>query len=431
MCTDDLEDISRCWQTYARPKQLRPNDGKPIWVNHSGRGAGKNRAASEETLDKCEDWGPKLQGALISKSVGDVRDTMIEGVSGLQACAQRRGYDVKYTANKALVEHPSGAVLHVMSAESPEFGRGPNLNYFHADEVSAWPKNSLARFKAFLFACRLPAPTANRKPLGVITMTPKSNEITRWVLRSREMQGKITVTCEPTTANRANVEVDDLLDLFTGTRLGRQELEGILLDDEGALISLDVIHQFRSHTRTEDLARRIVSLDPSITANPDSDDAGIVCVGCDENDHEAFVFADYTIGQATFSKWARQSVMAFLVHDCEAIVAEVNQGGGGIVEAIEIAAKQIGDEIGRELIVPVRTVWAKESKHARAEPVGVLYERGRVHHIGVYTELEREYTTWVPGAKSPNRMDAAVQGITHLLLGDSKSSASIRSLYAD
>lgn len=428
MSTADLDDVSRCWQTYARPKQLRPKNGKPIWVNSSGRGTGKTRAGSEDCLDTCEDWGPKMQGAIISKSVGDVRDVMIEGVSGLQACARRRGYDVEYIANKSLVKHPSGAVLHVMSAESPAFGVGPNLNWFWADELGAWPKNALARFKAFLFAWRIAAPTPDKKPIGLITLTPRQNEITRWLLKSKEMERKITVTREPTIANRANIEVNDLLDIFAGTSIGRQELEGLLLDDDGALISLDTIHRHRSREVPESVTRRVVSLDPSITANEDSDAAGIIVVSADE--FEAFVEADYTIGQATFAKWARQAVMAFVVHDCESIVAEINQGGGGILEAIEIAAKEVGDEMGRELVVPVRPVWAKASKKARAEPVGALYERGRVHHVGVFTDLETEYTTWVPGAKSPNRMDAAVHGITHLLLGE-KTNASFRSLYAD
>lgn len=428
MSTDDIEDVSRCWQTYARPLQLRPDDCNAIWVNSSGRGTGKTRAGSEDCLDTCEDWGPRMQGAIISKSVGDVRDVMIEGVSGLQACAQRRGYEVRYIANKSLVEHPSGAVLHVMSAESPEFGRGPNLNWFWADELGAWPKGALARFKAFLFAWRLATPTKSRKPVGLITLTPKQNEITRWLLKSKEMQRKITITREPTIANRANIEIDDLLDIFEGTNIGRQELEGILLDDDGALISLDTIARYRQPEVPEHVTRRVVSLDPSITANEDSDAAGIVVVSADQ--YEAWLEADYTIGKATFAMWARQAVMAYVVHDCEAIVAEINQGGGGILEAIEIAAKEIGDEMGRDLVVPVRPVWAQKSKKARAEPVGALYERGRVHHVGVFHELETEYTTWVPGAKSPNRMDAAVHGITHLLLGE-KQTGSIRDLYAD
>jgi phage terminase large subunit-like protein len=432
MADDDLEDVAVCWQLQARPLQLRPIEpGKRIWINKSGRGTGKTRGAAEETLDRMEDWGERMRGAIVSKTIGDVRTVMLEGVSGLEACARRRGYKLKHLSNKSLVEHPSGAILHTMSAESVEFGVGPNINYFWLDEVSAWPKNALIRLKQFLFAWRLPAPTPDRKPIGVITMTPKPNEISRWVLRSREMLRKTMITCEPTVANRANIMVDDLLDLFEGTNLGRQELEGAELDDEGAIITLDQINDTRTHDEPEGL-RKIVSLDPSIMATDQSDAAGIVVVGADGRDKlpHSYVIADYTVKRASFSKWARQSVVAALVHDCEAIVAEINQGGGGIVEALELAMAEIGEELNREIVIPVRPIWARQSKRARAEPVGVLYERGRVHHIGIHKELEKELSTWVPGMKSPNRMDALVHGVTHLVFGDSPY-PSIASMYAD
>lgn len=414
----EISDIAKCWQLYAHKSQLRPNDGKPIWLVNAGRGYGKTRGASEYSLDTCEDWGPAFRGILCSKTIGDVRDVMIEGESGLQACAARRGYEIRYIPSQSKVVHPSGGIFHLCSSEQPEKPRGYQSNFIWGDEIAAW-RNATQTYDNLMYGWRLPVP--NARPLQVLTTTPRPNPIMFRLVRDKNWAKRITITVGRTAENRANLAPDavELLEaVYLGTRLGRQELDGELLESFGAVVEQDTIAEFRVNTPPE-LTRRVVALDPSITAEEDSDEAGIVVVGCDDQrSPHGYLLDDCSLPMATFGMWARQSVIAFLDYDCDCIVAEVNQGGGGIVEAIDIAAAQIGKELGREIVVPVRSIWARESKKARAEPIGALYERGRIHHVGHFRQAEKELTGWIPGMESPNRMDAIVHGFAHLLLGE-------------
>lgn len=429
MDQDEADALSRTWQLYARPSQLRPEGCRPIWLRQAGRGEGKTRSAAEECLDTCEDWGPQMHGLLVNKTIGDVRDVMIEGESGLLRCAQRRGYSVNYIANRGVVEHPAGGRLYVVSSEKPEKPRGYQSNYVWGDEIAAW-MHAVTVFDNVVFGWRLPVPGGG-DPRMTLTTTPKPNAIMRQLLLDKAWSGQVTVSRGRTSDNASNLNrrtMDILRAVYEGTTLGRQEMDGELLPGKGVIFEQDVIHQWRVMS-APDLDRRIVALDPSITAHENSDAAGIVVVGSAwPEEHarfagdvplpHAYVLDDRTLETATFGQWARETVLAFLEHDCDAVVAEVNQGGGGIAETIELAAQAIGSaELGRELIVPVRSVWARESKRARAEPVGALYERGRVHHVGHLPKLEKEMTKWFPGEPSPNRMDALVHGVTHLLLG--------------
>ena len=426
----DLEDLLSCWQLYARDKQLRPANCKPIWLRSAGRGEGKTRCAAEDVLDTCEDWGPVAKGILASKTIGDVRKVMIEGESGLAKCAERRGYSIDYIANRGVVYHPSGAEMYLATSERPDQPRGLQCNFFWADEIASWMK-AVETFNNIIFAWRLKCPGGKK---GIVTTTPKPNPIMFLLMKDKTMSELVTVTKAWSRENAENLDPDTinvLEALFLGTKTGEQELKGELLDSFGAIIDQDTIHKNRVRGISE-LDRCIVSLDPSIDDKDDSDAAGIVVLGSDLHEFpHAYLLADYTLDNATFSKWARQSVIAFLEWNADCVVAEVNQGGSGIREAIEVAAAEISEEIGREVIVPVRSVWAKESKKARAEPVGALYERGRIHHVGLFEHCEKELTTWLPGMPSPNRMDAIVHGATHLLLGDKPGVGPIGAYYGD
>jgi phage terminase large subunit-like protein len=419
--TRTLDTLSSCWQMYARHNQVRPSGCKPIWVRSCGRGEGKTRSAAEETLDICEDWGATAKIILCSKTIGDVRKVMIGGESGLVSCANRRGYEVRYIPSHSMVYHPSGAVMYLVTAEKPDMARGLQCNYFWLDEVSSW-QNAMESFDNILLSWRLPAPGGKK---GIVTTTPKPNPIMQRLIK--KMDDLVTVTYGRTADNAANLAggtLEQLEGLYLGTRFGRQELEGELIEGQGAMVTQDVIHQHRVREAPSDVYRRVVALDPSITPGGDSDAAGIVVVGCDSDKvPHAFVLEDCSLESATFADWARAAVKAFVKWDCECIIAEVNQGGNGILEAIQVEAVKMSQELRREVVVPVKPVWAKASKKARAEPVGALYERGRVHHVGIFGELEKELVDWIPGfgMDSPNRLDAVVYGVSHLLLGEKQT----------
>jgi phage terminase large subunit-like protein len=410
--------ISRCWQLHRLPHQRRPVDCRPIWLLMMGRGAGKTRTAAEETLDLCEEWGAQLDGVLISKTIGDVRDVMIKGRSGLLACARARGYSCEYIANQKLVKHPTGAHFKVMTCEEPEESRGHQSNFIWWDEIAAC-RHTIEIWDNLFQTWRLPVPGGGA-PQMILTTTPRPSPIMHRLVMDDIWRPQVTITKGSTFDNQSNLNemyIAVATAVYTGTTLGRQELMGELLPGKGAIWLAESIHQNRiHHIDHHELDRRIVSLDPSITSKDTSDAAGIIVVGADALDHpHAYVFDDRTLEQAAWPAWGKATILAALEWDCDAIVAETNQGGEGISEQLASSMEECG--LTRDAI-PIRTVWATKSKRARAEPVGSLYERGRVHHVGDFPQLEREMVSWLPGAPSPNRMDALVHGVTHLLLGE-------------
>lgn len=418
---DQLGVLASNWFMLARDTQIRPSACKPIWLRMAGRGEGKTRSAAEETLDIFEDWGDKARGILCSKTQADVRNVMVEGESGLKECARRRGYKIEYKSSLATVYHPAGGVLYMISSEKPDTARGYQSNWFWMDEISSW-SNPIEVFDNIIMGWRL-KDIPGGEPRGIITTTPKPNPIMFKLVNGEELRDLVTITHGRTADNMHNLAKGfrSVTSVYEGTRLGLQELDGQLLEGVGMVFHQDLIHDHRVRRSPQRLARKVVSVDPSIDNKESADAAGIVVVGCDDGawiDREGYVFADYTIEQATFSQWARQAVRAYVDFDCDAIVAEVNQGGTGVREAIEVAAAEMSHQIGQYLEIPVYSVWARQSKKTRAEPVGALYEKGRIHHVGIFPELEKEMSSWIPGHSSPNRMDALVHGLTHLFFGD-------------
>ena len=281
---------------------------------------------------------------------------MLEGESGLIACATRRGYTVRYIPSQSKVVHPGGGVFYLCSSKQPDKPRGYQSNYIWGDEIAAW-RNAIQTFDNLMYGWRLPCPLG--QPIMVLTTTPRPNPIMFRLVRDEALQDLVMITRGKTSDNRENLApgtVAILESVYKGTRLGRQELDGELLEIFGALLSQDIIHKFRLNSAPE-LARRIVALDPSIDSKEESDAAGIVVLGSDFQDTpNGYLLDDRSLEQAKFSMWARASVEAFVEWDCDCVVAEINQGGGGIIEAIDIAAVEVGEEIGRELVVPVRSV---------------------------------------------------------------------------
>jgi phage terminase large subunit-like protein len=207
--------------------------------------------------------------------------------------------------------------------------------------------------------------------------------------------------------NRANLApgvVDELLRRYEGTRLGRQELYAEVLDAvEGALWTLDDIHASRVEDRPRTLTRVVVAIDPAVTALDESDETGIVVAALGA-DGDAYVLEDLS-GRHPVSDWARIAVDAYHRHGASRIVAEVNQGGDLVESLIRAVDRTVAYEAVR----------ASRGKATRAEPIAALYEQGRVHHVGVLTDLEDQLCAWVPGLPSPDRLDALVWGLTWLM----------------
>lgn len=344
--------------------------------------------------------------ALIGPTATDVRDTMIEGESGLVAVCERAGMKIHYEPAKKRVTFPSGARAAVFTAEEPNRLRGPQHGFAWLDEPAHMPLIDDV-WSNLLFGLRLPP-----RPHIVVTTTPIPKPWVRKVLAD----GRTSVTRGSTYENMANLADNyrEAIKGYEGTRLGRQELYGEVLEDvEGALWQQEFL--VYASWAVEEMDRVVVAIDPAGTANRRSDETGIVTVGMQrkvsgEHDERAFVLADSS-GQMTPSEWARQAMKDYDRYGADAIVVETNFGADMVKENL-----RHNGFTGR--VIEAR---AMRGKALRAEPVVALYEQHRIYHRGAegrtsLEKLEEEMLTWVPGeGASPNRVDALVWAITELL----------------
>ncbi|MDJ0449233.1 terminase family protein [Methylocystis sp. JR02] len=375
----------------------------------AGRGFGKTRTGAEWTRRKKETCG---RIALVAPTAADARDVMVDGESGILACAPPWDRP-KYEPSKRRVTWKNGAIATLFSAEDPESLRGPQFSAAWADELCAW-QYCVETWDMLQFGLRL-----GRNPQCCVTTTPKPIKTLKDLLAN-----PATVTTRGSTyANRANLAEGffrNIIARYEGSRLGRQELEAEILEDvPGALWSRSVIDE----TRLRDyppLRRVAVAIDPPVTSGEQADECGIIVAGVDDLG-DGYVIADRSSQGDKPSEWARRAVTAYQMFEADCIVAEVNNGGEMIGEII----RQI------DTVVPVRQVRATRGKFTRAEPISALYEQRRVHHIGSFPKLEDQMCSMTPdfdadkAGYSPDRLDALVWALTELMTGH-KSEPRIR-----
>lgn len=387
------------WRDLARPEQLPPDGAWLVWIYAAGRGAGKTRAAAEWANEQAEQH-PGCRIALIGRTPADVRDVMIEGDSGILAVAGENR--PVYQSTKRRLTWPNGSVAHTYSAEVPSQLRGPQHHYAWCDEAASWtdaPKGDVldTAWNNLMLGLRL-----GRSPRCVVTTTPKPNALTRTIL------GRPTtvVTRGTTYDNLANLAPsfrDEVLAIYEGTRIGRQELLGELLDDvEGALWTIALIDETRVSVAPE-MRRIVVAVDPSGGSGPNNDEQGIIVAGLGV-DGALYVLADRSCSLSPHG-WASRAVAAYREFNADRIVAERNYGG----DMVESTIRQVDAD------APVKVITASRGKVQRAEPVAALYEQGRVHHVGALPKLEDQLATWTPhDGTSPDRLDALVFAVTEL-----------------
>lgn len=393
------------WREIARPEQLPPGGDWLVWAFIAGRGAGKTRSAAEWVQERAEQH-PGCRIALVGRTPADVRDVMIEGESGLISVAPADAKPV-YQSTKRRVTWPNGSTAVAYSAEVPAQLRGPQHHYAWCDEPSSWtdaPKGDAldTAWNNLMLGLRL-----GQSPRAVFTTTPKPNALIRTVLD----RASTVVTRGSTYDNLANLAPtfrDAVLATYEGTRIGRQELLGELLEDvEGALWTLALIEAGRV-TQVPDMARIVVAVDPSGGSGPNNDEQGIVVAGLGV-DGELYVLADRSCKLSPHG-WASRAIAAYREFSADRVVAEKNFGG----EMVESTIRQV------DANVPVEVISASRGKAQRAEPVAALYEHtpARVHHVGALPQLEDQMTTWTPlDGTSPDRLDALVWALTNLTDG--------------
>lgn len=399
------------FEFWALPHQLPPEGEWRTWVILGGRGAGKTRAGAEWVRAQVEgarplDVGRARRVALVGETIEQAREVMVFGDSGILACSPPDRMPEWQATRKRLV-WPNGAVAQVFSAHEPESLRGPQFDAAWVDELAKWKKAEDA-WDMLQFGLRLgPAPRQ------VVTTTPRNVPVLKSILGNPST----VETRAPTEANRAYLAASFLEEVrarYAGTRLGRQELDGELLEDmEGALWRLADLEAGRLEHRPP-LDRIVVAVDPPVTGHTGSDECGIVVAGAstqgDPQDWRAVVIEDASVSGASPQAWAEAAIAAMERHGADRLVAEVNQGG----DLVENVIRQI------DPLIPFSPVRASRGKAARAEPVAALYEQGRVAHLRGLGTLEDQMCQMsiqgYRGKGSPDRLDALVWAIHELMI---------------
>jgi len=397
------------WSFWARPQQIPPSLSSTTswltWLILAGRGFGKTRSGAEWVRDLVENHNYR-RIALVAEDAGDARDVMVEGESGIIAISPPWNRP-NYEPSKRRLTWPNGARATIFSADDPESLRGPQHDAAWLDELCKWRYQQEA-WDQLQFGLRL-----GKRPVQCITTTPKPTKLLKEIVS----RPSTLITKGHTYDNLDNLAEtfrEAIVSRYEGTRLGRQELSAEILDDNpNALFHQPLIDAARKRLSDvpEDLHMTVVAVDPPTTGNADSDECGIIAASRDipnTNHAHYYVHADHTVQGRSPEGWAAQAVSAYYRHGANAIVCEVNQGG----DMVESVIRSV------DPTVKVIMVRASKGKWIRAEPVAGLYEQGRVHHVGSFSDLEDQMCDFDPSGtvegKSPDRMDALVWALAEL-----------------
>jgi phage terminase large subunit-like protein len=422
-----METMLADWPVWARPDQLPPDkaqSGLPwtVWLVLGGRGAGKTRTGAEWVRGLVFGRAPFAERpvgriALVGETQNDVREVMIEGVSGLMS-VHRREERPSWSPTRRRLEWPNGAVAQAFSAEDPESLRGPQFEAAWLDEIGKW-RLAEETFDQLQFGLRL-----GMRPRQTVTTTPRPTPLLKRLIND-PATALTRATTRDNVFNLAPAFLDAVVKRYAGTRLGRQELDGEMIEErQDALWSRALIEAARFLGEVPPLNRIVIAVDPPASSGKRSDACGIVAAGIG-SEGMVYVLEDASLARAPPAAWASKAVALYRRFEADALVVETNQGG----EMAEAVLRQI------DAGVPVTPVKATRGKAIRAEPVAHLYEQGRVRHAGVFVALEDEMCDFGPtengfglsSGRSPDRMDALVWAITALALGP-KASPRVRTL---
>jgi phage terminase large subunit-like protein len=447
------------WEYWARPQQLAPTEPFDILGLVGGRGSGKTRPGSEWARWLAAKY-PGARMALVGRTARDTRDTMVLGESGILAVSPP-WFRPRYFPSRSLVRWPNGFQAHLYSADEPDLLRGPQHHFGWADEFATFAKpeawtNLLDGLRLGEHPSVLLTTTPRRTPLFLDTFLGKSDGRSRPV-PAQATHGKdeweFTVTTKDHLGNEVKLRTvvrryrteQNALFLAAGfaakrrvaygdSSYGRMELDAEIMEIvEGALWNLKQIDDLRVQQLPR-LIRRVVIVDPSHSSDGRYDAAGIIVLGLGAAPDgstgalHVYVLDDRTV-QGSPNAWGKAAEKAYIEHQADLIIYEMNASPGK-----PDVVPDVMKTIARQGTIRCLGVYASKDKRTRAEPVSSLYEAKRVHHFQDaedaagrvaqhlpvrLAQLEQEMVSWDPWdpkAKSPNRVDALVHGVTFLLL---------------
>ncbi len=401
-----VESVLRDWPLWLHEPQRVPEGAWRTWLLMGGRGGGKTRAGAEwlnaianRDPHYLADSGGRL--ALIGETFHDVRSVMIEGESGLLATA-RRDQRPSWHVSRRLLEWPNGTIGQVFSATDPDGLRGSQFGAAWCDELGKWPYVDLT-WSMLQFCLRL-----GTAPSQLVTTTPRTLKLLRRLIDEPATR----VSRAPTGVNARHLApgfIEFINAEYGGTRLGRQEIDGEIIDNrQDALWNRTRLEAIRCRIQPP-LRRIIVAVDPPASSTRNSDACGIIVAGRD-TEGTAYVLEDATVQGVSPSLWAQKVAAVFARWQADCVIAEANQGGEMVSTILAMADNAL----------PVRMVHARRGKWLRAEPVAMAYTRGQVRHVGAFPELEDQMCDFGPdglsSGRSPDRLDALVWALYELLL---------------
>ncbi|MDJ0449039.1 terminase family protein [Methylocystis sp. JR02] len=407
----ELERLLADWEFVARKDQWPPgatSNGLPWrqWLILGGRGAGKTRAGAEWVKGLALGrpqfcLHPAGRIALVGETAADVRDVMVEGVSGLLSVHGRRERP-RWESSRRRLLWDTGAVAQAFSAEDPESLRGPQFHAAWCDELAKW-RYARETWDMLQFGLRL-----GDWPRQLVTTTPRPTPLLKELIAHPATALTRALTRE-NAANLAPSFLESVIAQYAGTRLGRQELDGEIVEErKDALWTRDMMDAARV-TEAPSLARIVVAVDPPATSGKRADNCGIVAAGADAAGL-VYVLEDATLETARPAQWARAAIALYHKLSADALIAEVNQGGEMVRAVLNEA----------DASAPVTMARATRGKYLRAAPVAQLYEQGRVKHVGAFPALEDEMCDFgldgLSSGRSPDRLDALVWAATALAL---------------
>jgi phage terminase large subunit-like protein len=401
LTVDRLLALDAEFECWAHANQLPPkSDGWRTWLMMAGRGFGKTRAGAE-WIFKLADGKPKLRIALVGGTIAEARNIMVEGVSGLLGIGRRKRRKLRWEPSRSLITWPNGSEAQLFSGDNADGLRGPEHDFAWCDELAKWGQGEEA-WMNLQFGLR-----RGQRARALVTTTPKPIPLLK-----RIEADPLTITTRGRTSDNINLEreiVDMLTATYGGTRIGRQELDGEMLEDiEGALWTRETIERARCSQLVGGFDRIVVGVDPPASVGDKSDACGIIVAA--SKDGALYMLEDATVRGLSPEGWSRRVAATAERWEANLVVAEANNGGAMVASVLVAAGVQLN----------VRLVHALRGKSARAEPIALKFETGRAFFAGHFPELEAELGGMIAGGgydgpgRSPDRADAMVWAMTVL-----------------
>lgn len=417
-----LEEMARGeWWWVARPEQIPPPGDWLVHLALAGRGWGKSRAGAEWIVEQTQlhpfdRHGSPTEWLVIAETLGDARTICMEGPAGILRVLDRKGIKHRYKqVPRPMVIFPDKTKIYCEGADNADVGRGYNAAGGWLDEICKWPHSYDSWYQGIMPSLR--ADLRGDHPRVFATTTPKPIKLLQeWAKRQ---DGTVSIVSGSTFDNRANLSslvLRELMTRYEGTTIGRQELYGELLEAiEGALFKRYDINRNRLKEVPERLTSIVVGVDPGLT--DEGDEMGVIVVGRDNKTNKLYVLADRSIPgagrEAATHVWRVAAEFA-----ADWVVVETNLGKRWMTDVFNDAYFELMKDglFPDNTQPPVKAVDAKVGKMTRAQPVAMRYEQSKVHHIGLFEELEDEMVVYTGEEReSPNRMDALVHACRWLM----------------